>query len=101
MVHLEVTICDLKADAMAKSSVPAVSSPAWTEFRVIEVRGERVILDHDVARLFGTETKKLNQQISRNADKFGEDFSFRLNKEEFDILRSQNVTSRWLDGRPG
>lgn len=61
--------------------------------KIIEVRGERVVLDHDVAALFGTETKKLNQQVSRNSEKFGDDFAFRLTKEDFDHLRSQNVTS--------
>ena len=59
---------------------------------VHEVRGERVVLDHDVARLFGTDTRKLNQQVARNKDKFG-DFAFRLTREEVDDLRSQNVIS--------
>ncbi|MFN0217705.1 MAG: ORF6N domain-containing protein [Hyphomicrobium sp.] len=69
----------------------AESSPI--RIAVIEVRGERVVIDEEVARLFGTETKKLNQQVSRNKEKFGEDFSFSMTKEEFDNLRSQNVTS--------
>lgn len=61
--------------------------------RLLEVRSERVILDEDVARLFGTETKKLNQQVNRNKEKFGNDYSFVLTRDEFDDLRSQNVTS--------
>jgi hypothetical protein len=76
---------------MSKELVEATASH---DIRVIEVRGERVVLDYEVARLFGTETKKLNQQVSRNIDKFGEDFSFRLTSEEVALLRSQNVTSR-------
>jgi hypothetical protein len=60
---------------------------------VHEIRGERVVLDQEVARLFGVETRHLNQQITRNREKFGDDFAFRLTKQEFDDLRSQIVTS--------
>lgn len=78
---------------MQKRISNSTSTASTSDVRVIEVRGERVVLDSDVAKLFGTETKKLNQQVNRNPDKFGEDFSFRLTKEEFDNLRSQYVTS--------
>ena len=61
--------------------------------RVHEVRGERVVLDQDVARLFSVETKRLNEQVNRNTEKFGDDFSFRLTKDEFEDLRSQIATS--------
>lgn len=91
--HLEVTFCDLKIVTMQKRISNSTSTASTSDVRVIEVRGERVVLDSDVAKLFGTETKKLNQQVNRNPDKFGEDFSFRLTKEEFDNLRSQYVTS--------
>ncbi|MBS0251328.1 MAG: ORF6N domain-containing protein [Proteobacteria bacterium] len=67
---------------------PPANSPAIHVFR-----GENVILDQDVAKLFGVETKRLNEQVTRNAEKFQDDFAFRLNKEEFDDLRSQNATS--------
>jgi hypothetical protein len=60
---------------------------------VYEVRGERVVLDQDVARLFGVETKRLNEQVNRNKEKFGEDYSFRVTKDELEFLRSQNATS--------
>lgn len=56
-------------------------------------RDERVVLDQDVARLFGVETKRLNEQVVRNQERFGDDFSFRLTRDEFDDLRSQNATS--------
>ena len=58
--------------------------------RVHEFRGQRVVLDQEVARLFDVETKRLNEQVNRNKEKFGDDFSFRLSKEEFSDLRSQN-----------
>jgi hypothetical protein len=73
-------------------SLPAeVTHPSHVT--VHEIRGERVVLDYEVARLFGVETRKLNQQITRNTEKFGDDFAFRLTRQEFDDLRSQIVTS--------
>ncbi len=53
------------------------------------------MLDEDLAKLYQVETKALNQAISRNLDRFPDDFMFRLSKEEFDVLRSQFVTSSW------
>jgi hypothetical protein len=59
-----------------------------------EIRGERVILDSDLARIYGVSVKALNQAIKRNAERFPEDFVFRLTRSEFeDSLRSQFVTS--------
>jgi len=57
------------------------------------VRGEKVILDSDLAELYGVETRRLNEQVRRNIDKFPEDFMFQLTKEEFDNLKSQIATS--------
>lgn len=59
---------------------------------VLTVRGDAVVLDADVARLFGVETRQLNQQVRRNADKF-EGFAFGLSVDEVANLRSQNVIS--------
>lgn len=59
-----------------------------------EIRGERVILDSDLARIYGVTTKRLNEQVKRNADRFPEDFAFELTKEEWETLRSQSVTSK-------
>lgn len=58
------------------------------------IRGQKVMLDSDLARLYGVETKVLNQAIKRNSRRFPDDFMFRLTKEEYEILRSQIVTSR-------
>ena len=60
-----------------------------------EIRGERVILDADLARIYGVTTKRLNEQAKRNADRFPEDFAFELSKEEWETLRSQNATSNY------
>jgi hypothetical protein len=57
------------------------------------VRGQRVMLDSDLARLYGVTTKALNQAVSRNADRFPEDFAYPLTRQEFMNLRSQIVTS--------
>ncbi|MCK4653568.1 MAG: ORF6N domain-containing protein [Candidatus Cloacimonetes bacterium] len=57
------------------------------------IRKERVILDADLARLYGVETKVLNQAVKRNIKRFPQDFMFHLSKEEFENLKSQIVTS--------
>lgn len=58
------------------------------------MRGQKVMLDVDLAELYGIETKKLNQAVKRNIERFPEDFMFQLNDEEADSLRSQFVTSK-------
>ncbi len=60
---------------------------------ITEVRGKRVILDSDLAAYYGIETKRLNEQISRNSDKFSDKYVFQLTKEEHDALKSQSATS--------
>jgi hypothetical protein len=65
---------------------------------VFFVRNEKVMLDTDLAMLYGVRTKALNQALFRNKGRFPEDFAFQLTKEEFDLLRSQIVTSK---GRRG
>lgn len=59
---------------------------------IYNIRDQQVMVDSDVAFFFGTEIKKLNQQMKRNKDRFPEDFCFQLNSKEFKVLRSQNVT---------
>jgi hypothetical protein len=58
-----------------------------------EVRGERVILDSDLARIYGVATKRLNEQVKRNIERFPDDFAFQLTKDEVANLRSQIATS--------
>ena len=62
--------------------------------RVYIIRGQQVMLDYDLAELYGYEVKTLNQQVKRNIDRFPEDFMFQLKKEEIpeDFLKSQIVT---------
>ena len=63
------------------------------EKRIFVIRGVQVMLDSDVAELFGVEVGQLNRQMKRNENRFPEDFCFQLNSKEFKTLRCQNVTS--------
>ena len=60
---------------------------------ILVIRGKKVILDSDLAELYGVETRRLNEQVRRNIDKFPEDFMFQLTKDEFTNLKSQIATS--------
>ena len=63
------------------------------ESRIYVIRGEKVLLDQDLAELYEVETKALVQAVKRNAERFTSDFMFQLTSEEFENLRSQIVTS--------
>ncbi|WP_118194271.1 ORF6N domain-containing protein [Albibacterium indicum] len=62
--------------------------------KIYYIRGQKVMLDSDLAELYGVETRRLNEQVNRNKDRFPEDFMFRLNEEEFQTLMSQIATSK-------
>ncbi|MFZ1325459.1 MAG: ORF6N domain-containing protein [Candidatus Contendobacter sp.] len=62
------------------------------------IRGQKVLLDADLAALYGVETKRFNEQVKRNQQRFPEDFMFQLTDEEFAALRSQNATSNSRQG---
>jgi phage regulator Rha-like protein len=61
--------------------------------KIFEIRGQKVMLDFDLAALYEVETKVLNQAVRRNIDRFPEDFMFRLTRKEWNNMRSQFVTS--------
>lgn len=63
--------------------------------KIHDLRGQRVMLDFDLAELYGVPTKVLNQSVRRNLERFPLDFMFQLNRQEFKNLRSQFVTSSW------
>jgi len=63
-----------------------------TTCRILEVSGKRVILDSDLAALYGVATKRLNEQVRRSPVRFPQDFAFLLSSEEWDSLRSQFAT---------
>lgn len=60
--------------------------------RIYDIRGRQVMLDKDLAELYGVEVKNLNKAVSRNIERFPTDFMFQLTKEEYDFLRFQNGT---------
>jgi len=62
--------------------------------KIYLIRDQKVMLDSDLAELYGVETRRLNEQVARNADRFLDDFMFRLNETEFDSLMSQIATSK-------
>ncbi|HEY6465480.1 MAG TPA: ORF6N domain-containing protein [Candidatus Acidoferrales bacterium] len=68
------------------------------ESRILVVRNHKVILDSDLAGLYGVTTKRLNEQVKRNKDRFPADFMFQLNTAEADDLRSQKATSKSARG---
>ena len=63
--------------------------------KIYRIRGERVMLDRDLAEMYEVETKQIKRQVKRNIDIFPDHFMFELTKEESQNLRSQNGTSRW------
>ncbi|MBL7860071.1 MAG: ORF6N domain-containing protein [Cyclobacteriaceae bacterium] len=69
-----------------------LTTPDFIATRILFLRGEKVLLDADLALLYGVETKVLKQAVRRNIDRFPEDFLFELSTEEWNSLRSQIVT---------
>ena len=89
---------------MAKSAeivhpTNGIIDPQQVQQMIHIIRGQRVILDSDLAMLYGVETKVLNKQVKRNIERFPEDFMFQLNNQELTNLRFQNGTSSWGGSR--
>ncbi|MBI5388605.1 MAG: ORF6N domain-containing protein [Verrucomicrobia bacterium] len=83
----------------ATSEKPAtIPAPAIEEL-ILTIRGQRVMLDSDLARLYGIATMRFNEAFKRNSARFPSDFAFQLSKDEFRVLRSQIVTSNGRGGR--
>ena len=83
-----------------KASKPVANSDQLPEVIDIKpmirvIRGQQVMIDRDLALLYGVETRVLNQAVKRNIERFPNDFMFQLSKEDIEILKSQNVTSSW------
>jgi hypothetical protein len=76
---------------MRKTLIPAEK----IENKIFLIRGEKVILDKDLAKLYEVETRTLIQAVKRNIERFPQDFMFQLTKKEFDSLMSQFVISSW------
>ena len=76
-----------------KLSKKIVAPISGLEDLIHEIRGEKIILDADLARIYGVTTKRLNEQVKRNKDRFPVDFAFQLTTKESAALRSQFATS--------
>ena len=76
---------------------PAVAalSPQALAGRILVIRGQRVLLDSDLAQLYEVETRRLNEQVKRNVGRFPVDFMFQLTESEAENLKSQFATSSW------
>ena len=70
----------------------AMIHPKAVKNRIFTLRGFQVMLDADLAELYGTELKRLNEQVKRNITRFPKEFMFQLTEHEVDVLRSQNAT---------
>lgn len=80
---------------MAKKHIETAITQEVIINKIYSVRGQKVMLDRDLAELYQVETKQLKRQVRRNIERFPEDFMFEITKEEFDNLRSQIGTSNW------
>lgn len=67
------------------------------EKKIFVIRGVQVMIDRDIAELYGVETRRLNEQVKRNIERFPEEFMFQLTRDEIDFLKSQIVISREPD----
>jgi phage regulator Rha-like protein len=100
---IEITNCDLKMKKRKNATLlrmpkrkPTIASTV--ESRILILRHQRVILDAELAQLYGVPVRQLNQQVKRNRERFPSDFVFQLNAKEDEILRSQTVISSETHG---
>jgi hypothetical protein len=63
------------------------------EEKIIDLRNQQVIIDTDIAELYGVETKRINEAVTRNPDKFPKDYLFKITQQEWELLKSQFATS--------
>ena len=91
-----MTSNDSKQDEAAQAiAIAAENGEDFIKSRIFTIRGVQVMLDHDLATLYGVETKVLNQAVKRNIGRFPMRFMFQLSEQESANLKSQNVTSSW------
>lgn len=92
-----VTICDQSKEVVANcdhlEKSDNILSQSEIESLILTIRGHQVLIDRDLAELFGVKTKRLNEQVKRNTERFPSDFCFQLSDCEFENWRSQFATS--------
>jgi hypothetical protein len=98
---LEITNCDIQLIRLKNSFMKGLQ--ILPDERIINkiytIRDKKVLIDRDLAELYGVDTRVLNQAVKRNPKRFPDDFMFQLTDEEFRILRSQIVISSWGGSR--
>ncbi len=82
-----------------KTTTESVLTDELLMNKIYFIRGQKVMLDKDLAELYAVETKQLKRQVNRNIDRFPHDFMFELTHDEFENLRSQIGTSSWGGSR--
>lgn len=87
------------AQKNSEEIIPITADTKDVKSLIHVIRGKQVMLDSDLAMLYQVETKVFNQSVTRNIERFPENFRFQLTKEEYDALRSQNATSNGRGGR--
>lgn len=85
---------------MANDNKMMIVDESSLKDKIYTIHGQQVMLDFDLAEIYGYTTKAFNQQVKNNIERFPDDFRFQLTKEEVElILRSKNLTSRWGSSR--
>ena len=93
-------MAEKKKDVTESTGIVAVEvTEELLREKLYEVRGVKVMLDSDLAEIYGYTTKALNQQVKNNNDRFDSEFTFKLTQEEWKDLRSKNLTSSWGGSR--
>ena len=77
------------------NEAPMIISEEIIKSKIYIIRGQRIMLDMELAEIYGYTTKAFNQQVKNNIQKFDEDFRFQLTKEDSENLRSKFLTSSW------
>ena len=85
---------NVKAQAKPNMEVTIIDERTIRD-KIYEVRGVKVMLDFELAEIYGYSTRAFNQQVKNNIEKFDDDFRFQLTKDEFQNLMSKNLTSSW------
>ena len=88
-------ICGMKNEIDKKTN----DKPAKVEDSIIIVRGQQVMLDSDVADIYGVDTRRINEAVKNNSEKFPEGYIIPLTESEFNILRSKFSTAKWTKRR--
>ena len=91
----KVTICDLETFLGRGRPARRLVKQGSSEGRIYLIRGHKVMLDSDLAELYGVSVGRLNEAVKRSTDRFPGDFMFRLTEKEFQNLISQIATSSW------